>query len=407
MKLNYTTILLVVIICSLSYSVPAAAEPTLKCEQYWGCTIEEALTDEFIEQLKQEEILSESPLKLTNVSNADLQKLPVLKDKLVGLKIERSKKVMDLAPISELIGLKTLQLDLLDNLIELAPIAKLNNLTKLYIKQVPFTSYEFLQPLNELEELIFALPPTEPSDISALAGKTKLKRLELGNFNVAVNINEIAPLKDSTQLEELVLYGIAAQDLSPLRAMKNLKRLILRGVSAKDLIPVGELTELIELDISDTNFADYSVLATCTKLEKLEARASGFKTLELIKNMPNLKTLGLARTPVKQWDALKTTKKLEFLAVGETGFRDLSLLSELETLRILDLSKNTVVNSETISTLPNLVTLGIKGTQGIKDVTIFKTLPQLKTLIMDKEQFPQAQIDTLKAEQPGLNISYY
>ena len=127
----------------------------------------------------------------------------------------------------------------------------------------------------------------------------------------------------------------------------------------------------------------------------------------MIEHLPNLKSLHLAKTPAQHWESLKSAKSLEFLAVGDTSFSDLRLLFGLEKLRVLDLSRNTVTYSEAINTLPNLVTLGIKGVQGIQDITIFSTLPQLKTLIMDKEQFPQSQIDALKAAKPGLNISYY
>ena len=150
-------ILLLTMSCLNCFTGLAAAKPTLKCEQYWGCKVEEALTDKFVAQLQQEDMLNESPLKLTNVSDADLQKLPALKDRLVALTIERSKKVTDLAPVGELTGLKSIQLDLLDNVSDLAPLATLTNLTKVYIKQVPFTSYAFLQPLNQLEQLIFSL----------------------------------------------------------------------------------------------------------------------------------------------------------------------------------------------------------------------------------------------------------
>jgi Leucine-rich repeat (LRR) protein len=292
----------------------------------------------------------------------------------------------------------------LENLADCAPLAKLVNLKKLRINYGKYKSFDFLKPLNTLENLFLYMPPPEPSKISALAGKTKLKQLALGD----ANITDITPLKDAASLEFLSLYGTKVADLKPLAAIKSLRRLMLSKIPAKDLNPVGELAELTELTIDQTDFADYTPLAKCTKLRVLQAQLSTLDKLEIIKTMPELRSFDVLKdTKAQQWEALKTAKNLDFLQIAETSFSDLSLIAHMDKLHYLYIGKTTVIHPEAISALPELGTLGIVETQGISDVSIFKTLPKLETLYIKKGQFPQAQLDALKAANPKLRFSEY
>jgi len=405
MKKKHLVIVGLLVFCCLSWSINsvAAVAAQVKCDS-WGCTVDGAITEAALAQVKKEGKLSESALTLKNVTNDDLKKLPTLKAELTQLVIQDSKAVTDITPLGELTGLKSLEL-YLDNPADFSPVAKLVNLAKLRITKGKYTSFDFLKPLSGLETLMLDSPPQEPSAISALAGKTKLKTLTFGG----ANIKDISPLKDAINLEFLSLYATKVTDLAPLTALKkNLKKLNLVRIPAKDLTPVGELSELAEIYIEATDFADYAPLARCTKVKMLEALASNFDKLEVIATMPDLSSLNLLKSSkVQQWDALKTAKNLDFLQVTETSFSDLTLVAHMDKLRYLYISKTAVIHPEAISALPNLGTLGIVETQGISDVSMFKTLPKLETLYIKKGQFPQTQLDALKAANPKLRISEY
>jgi hypothetical protein len=120
--------------------------------------------------------------------------------------------------------------------------------------------------------------------------------------------------------------------------------------------------------------------------------------------MLNLRELHLPNTAIQQWDALKTAHNLATLSVESTGFSDLSLLSQMGQLQKLDLSRTTVTHSEQLAALPALEKLTLTEAQGIEDITMLKTAPKLSTLYVSKGQFPQEQIDVLKAALPNLTI---
>ena len=100
------------------------------------------------------------------------------------------------------------------------------------------------------------------SNLSSLAGLTKLTRLNLwGN-----NISDILPLAKLTQLTELELSANNISDLSPVAGLTNLTYLDLDGNSISDISGVSELTGLTRLEIGGSNISDLSPLANLTNL---------------------------------------------------------------------------------------------------------------------------------------------
>lgn len=435
--------------CCLSWSirfVAAQETPTMKCSTS-SCTAENGFTDEMVTQFNTKDGNWEHErLLLNNVSNEDLKKLPALNDKLkiltfwnesakvtditplakltnlkglelrnlvnladinpiAGLKQLESldlynlKPLTDLTPIGKVEGLKKLSLVVLGEPIDLSPVSNLVNLQELSIGQsVKYTSFDFLTPLNNLEKLSFVAEPKDVTDISPLAGKTKLK--ELG-FSGA-EITDISVLKDSPELERLHICGTKVADLTVLKELKKLKSLRLGYIKVEqliDLTPVGELSELKYLELTATQFTDFAPLAKCTGLEQLDAqRETNFDNLEAIKALPNLITLNLwANEAIQDWDALAEMTNLKELYMGKTSFSDLSLLSNLNNLSSLSVSDCTVTNPEAIATLPKLRGLNVDGTQGIADISIFKNLAQIADFYLrhKQDQFPQEQLDAI------------
>ena len=385
-----------------------------------------------LELRKSEDITDLTPLAaLTNLERLEIGDLPAL---------------TDLTPIGDIQSLTYLKLRELGTPITLTPVAKLSNLQQLWIgPKVNFQSFDFLLPLDNLDTLsvYHSKPdPEGPSDIGTLAEKAKLKTLKFDGVNIKdisalidsvelttlrlsrapiedlspitafsklkylelskVPVRELRPVGELTELKKLTLYYTEVTDLSPLASLKNsLEYLNLNGTTAKDMTPVGELAELTSIFLDETEFDDYSPLAKCTKLEFLQARGekSGFGQLDVITSLPNLKRLWLDRNvKVQQWDALKTAANLEDFSAGKTSFSDLSLLANLNKLRDINIYECTVKNAESITKLPELKRLSVRGTKGIDDISIFKELPKIADLSVNynKDQFPQEQIDALE-----------
>lgn len=421
--------------------------PEVKCSGI-KCTIKYGLTDDIFEEVKR--YLSENErareINLSLGTNTDLKKLPALGELLTRLEVSNSNYITDITPLSELTNLEMLRLTYLRNLtdltplndlqglkelslatlgqpVDIAPLATLANLEMLnlgplntdieetftslllggkpYLKQLRLTLVKFddlsaLQDSTELKDVY--IEKVTASDVSFLTACKNITSLKLLNFPAT----DLSPMGELTELHDISIRDLGVTDLSFLTSLKKLKSLSLASIPAKDLSPVGALTELTHVYLfAPLAFDDYAPLAKCAKLEQLQATKteSGFSQLDVISSMPNLKNLYLEdNLNIQRWDALATAANLQILALKGTSFSDLNLLANMSKLYSLSLAGCTVTNVEAILDKP-IKRLDIKGTAGIDDLTIFKALPTLADLSVqyDKDQFPQEQIDALKA----------
>ncbi len=430
-----------------------AQEPKITVS-YSSCTMENGVTDEMLAQFRAPNgTRVNTSLTLNNVSNEDLKKVASLKDVLESLSFwDKGAQITDLAPVAELQKLKTLQIRNCENLADLAPIAKLQtletldlyalknvtdlapvgklanlktlsmavlgapidlaplgalaNLVELRISQsVAYANFEFMRTLANLQKANFLAEPKDVVDLSPMAGLTKLKELTFSQANIA----DISPLAGMADLEKLALNSSSIADLTPLANMKKLKTLELAYLKTPnlDLTPIGELSELTFLNISSSTFSNYEALAKCQKLESLQAQGtSNFADLSVLSGLPNFKRLGVGgNKSIQDWSALPSLTQLESFQAASTSFSDLALLAKMDKLREFGVQECALVNFEAIAALPSLTNINVTDATGIADISALKTLPLLgRSLVTHKTgQFPQEQVDALKAARDAAN----
>ena len=172
------------------------------------------------------------------------------------------------------------------------------NLVFLFLRNNAITDLSPLAGLTKLEEL--HLSNSEPRDISLLidlsplAGLNNLYSLELGNNA----ITDLSPLTGLTKLEELELYGNAITDLSPLTGLNNLVTLILSGNAITDLSPLAGLTQLSELDLSGNAITDLSPLTGLNNLVTLILSGNAITDLSPLTGLTQLRSLLIYDNPL-------------------------------------------------------------------------------------------------------------
>lgn len=123
------------------------------------------------------------------------------------------------------------------------------------------------------------------TDVSALAGLTHLKTLNLG-FNKLTDLSPLAGLK---QLRELNLRSNQLTDVSPLAGLKQLEMLDLGFNQLTDVSSLAGLKQLKELDLGNNNLTD-----------KQLKHLAGLKQLEwlYLENNPNLAKAEIAKSGI-------------------------------------------------------------------------------------------------------------
>ena len=148
--------------------------------------------------------------------------------------------------------------------------SEMETLTSLDAKNTNISDLTGLEFATNLTELDLGFVDAEGrrinsnsvSNLSSLAGLTKLTRLNLwGN-----NISDISPLAGLTKLTQLELSNNNISDISPVAGLTHLTYLDLDGNSMSDISGVSELTGLTRLEIGGSNISDLSPLVNLTNL---------------------------------------------------------------------------------------------------------------------------------------------
>ncbi|MGI9544056.1 MAG: leucine-rich repeat domain-containing protein [Cyclobacteriaceae bacterium] len=206
---------------------------------------------------------------------------------------------------------------------------------------------------------------------------------------------------------------VGAANEEALRKMKNLRKLDLSGNKyIADLLPLVELTQLKELDISQTKISDLAPLRNLTKLESFNCSYTSVSDLKplryaidlrilnvsnsriadftIIENYPNLQMVNASNTSLDNLNHLAKSKDLKTLFVAQTQIKSLAPLKDLRKLVSVNSSNTTITNLAPLSGLTRLERLNIENTQ-IKDLAPLQSTGMLKTLYCDNTQVGSLQ----------------
>lgn len=189
--------------------------------------------------------------------------------------IIHSTQITDLTPLGTLSGLEWLDISK-SPVVDISPLEQLSKLQVVSLVDTPVEDLAPLGKLPRLERLEISsvlIVSSEPnytitvSDFAPLAGLTKLRTLVINN----VPIRELESLSSLTQLEHLALMNLEGMGVEPgdfhhLKQLTRLKRLNLSHSSIDDLTPLGDLRELVVLDLGGVPARDLAPLETLTAL---------------------------------------------------------------------------------------------------------------------------------------------
>jgi len=212
-------------------------------------------------------------------------------------------ELSDIAPLARLFNLTSLNFSS-TQVADIAPLAGLTELTDLNLNDTQVADIAPLARLINLTSLNFS--STQVADIAPLTGLTELTDLNLNGTEVA----DIAPIAGLTSLEILDLNGTQVADIAPIDGLTSLEHLNLNRTEVADIAPIAGLTSLEILDLNGTQVADIAPIAGLTSLEVLDlngTQVADIAPLEILANLTFL-MVGAGQFPREQMDALRTAR---------------------------------------------------------------------------------------------------
>ena len=336
------------------------------------------------------------------VSNgiSDLQPLAELTG-LTRLNLDDN-KISDVSPLANLTNLKWLKLTN-NPIADFSPLVELSQNTNIIAGSVNIPDRDLraaiAETLGKSDTAIVPITLQEMGTLTTLRASNKdikdLTGLEyainLENFFVSMTeaeaiestLSDLSPLAGLTKLRRLSIPGKMISDLSPLSGLVNLAELQLFVTNVSNLSPLAGLTNLKSLLFNHAPVSDLSPIAELTGLESLRffyaespSREGLNPSLEPLKGLVGLKILSAARSRITDISPLSGLVNLEELELfGNQLISDVSPLASMHKLRRLNLHRNNITDVSSLASLRSLVWVDL-AFNNISDISPMEGLPK-------------------------------
>lgn len=253
-------------------------------------------------------------------------------------------------------NIDALSMHLIDEEVDLTPIAGLTTLRRLEVRGSGVSSVDAFATLDGLQDLKLERL-AKVNDFRPLAGLESLARLELASLSDDLDLDSIFDcISGLAGLTKLEVRDCRVSDFTAISNARQLRKLVL--CSTGDIVglsPLAKLTKLEKLHLENTHISASGKLGKLRKLKSLVLRdVSGVGNLEPLANLGGLKELELTAV---RYDPYKY----------EMSSLDLGPLRQLKTLKKLKLSQGGTfsyfTNWNPISSLTSLVEIEVAETQ--------------------------------------------
>lgn len=283
-----------------------------------------------VSELEVLEILSN--LEKLNISKTKVNSLEAVQNcpKLAYLFAE-STSINSLAPLTELNNIISLNVSN-TGISDLGPLSHFTNLQSLKISQTQVSTLNALEEMKTLKELYCS--NTSISDLGPLKNHRLLSKIYCDNTRIDVQqaseFTKTNPftlvIYDTHALEQwwssLPIYWKAVfskqtslegePTTEQLHEVINMTDLDLSGNPyLQDLMPVSRLTNLVNLNISNTEITSLMPLTGLLNLEYINLEHTFVESLRSLSNMSRLKEINICNTPVSSLEPLANNTRLE------------------------------------------------------------------------------------------------
>lgn len=248
---------------------------------------------------------------------------------------------------------------------DLTPIQNLKSLQSLKISNTSINNLSVLGEMEDLKELYCS--NTAVSDLTPLKNHRHLSKIYCDNTLVSVNqASEFSKenpftlvIYDTNALNEwwesLPIYWTAVfakqaniegtPTTEQLHEVINMTDLDISGnLFIQNLMPVGRLTNLVNLNISNTEITQLGALAGMSHLETLDMANTYINSLEPLAEVKGLKVLNIINTPIENLEPLAENEHLEVIWADHSGVGS----EQVRKLKLAQPSVTVVYQSESL-----------------------------------------------------------
>ncbi len=231
---------------------------------------------------------------------------------------------------------------------------------------------------------------------------SQIEKLDLSNNNYIVDLYGVSKL---SQLKELDISNTRVIDLLPLRNLTKLEILNCSNTEVSDLTPLRYSVNLKTLISSNTKITDISTVARFNQLNQLNLAGNPVNDVSPISKLRNLLELDLSNTAILNVSGLGELSGLHSLNINQNKIYQLDSLSKLSVLKRINLDQTQVRDLKPLASLKQLEVIYCNNTP-VNDISVISELPNLQRIYCDFTLVSQQAAEEFMQKNPSALVIF-
>ena len=229
-----------------------------------------------------------------------------------------------------------------------------------------------------------------------------IQKIDISNNHILTNL---LPISELSELKELNISNTLINDLSPIRNLNKLKILNCNGTPINSLESLRYITNLKELNCSSTLIENIDVLANLKSISDLDLSKSNVIQLDAMSNLKNLIHLNISGTKVADLKPINNLNLLSDLNISNTQLENLSSIDSLINIQHLNIDSTNISNLAPLSNYHKLSILQANST-AVADISPLNNHDLLKIIYCDNSNVSTEVANKFMDKNPHCLVIY-
>ncbi|MBQ2188219.1 MAG: hypothetical protein II401_06640 [Bacteroidales bacterium] len=219
------------------------------------------------------------------------------------------------------------------------------------------------------------------------------------------NITTLDPLIELSELQNLDCSNTNVEDISPIRNLNKINALDISNTLITDISDLRYANNIKTLNAENIRLSDIEIIGLYGQLTNLSVAGTDVSDISMLENCEQLVDLNMSSTKVTSLDSIVLPQSIRFLNLSNTEIDDISSLSNLENLQVLIIDDTYVTDLSPLAGLSKLTELQCKNTS-VSDIMPLKDLQNLVRIYCDNTKIDSEKAESFRSENRRTIVIY-
>ena len=219
------------------------------------------------------------------------------------------------------------------------------------------------------------------------------------------NITTLDPLIELSELQNLDCSNTNVEDISPIRNLNKINALDISNTLITDISDLRYANNIKTLNAENIRLSDIEIIGLYGQLTNLSVAGTDVSDISMLENCEQLVDLNMSSTKVTSLDSIVLPQSIRFLNLSNTEIDNISNLSNLENLQVLIIDDTYVTDLSPLAGLSKLTELQCKNTS-VSDIMPLKDLQNLVRIYCDNTKIDSEKAESFRSENRRTIVIY-